>query len=129
MLDYDAKTRITPYYALQHNFFKKTADEGTNTAPLALPDLPVSSSASEPPRNPNPISVTIGAGLTPAEDRSSHQLTVITPQRRLSNSSSTHGHRGTSASPRVASVCGSASGKLCRQFAATSALARASPVG
>lgn len=32
MLDYDPKTRVTPYYALQHNFFKRTADEGTNTA-------------------------------------------------------------------------------------------------
>ncbi|XP_021935334.1 serine/threonine-protein kinase minibrain isoform X2 [Zootermopsis nevadensis] len=31
MLDFDPKTRITPYYALQHNFFKRTADEGTNT--------------------------------------------------------------------------------------------------
>lgn len=33
MLDYDPKTRITPYYALQHNFFKKTADESTSTVP------------------------------------------------------------------------------------------------
>lgn len=32
MLDFDPKTRITPYYALQHNFFKRTADEGTNTS-------------------------------------------------------------------------------------------------
>ncbi|XP_050441804.1 serine/threonine-protein kinase minibrain isoform X1 [Adelges cooleyi] len=32
MLDYDPKTRITPYYALQHNFFKRTSEEGTNTA-------------------------------------------------------------------------------------------------
>ncbi|XP_055501112.1 dual specificity tyrosine-phosphorylation-regulated kinase 1A isoform X4 [Leucoraja erinacea] len=32
MLDYDPKTRIAPYYALQHSFFKKTADEGTNTS-------------------------------------------------------------------------------------------------
>uniref|UniRef100_A0A1B6C8U4 dual-specificity kinase n=1 Tax=Clastoptera arizonana TaxID=38151 RepID=A0A1B6C8U4_9HEMI len=31
MLDYDPKTRVTPFYALQHNFFKRTADEGTNT--------------------------------------------------------------------------------------------------
>ena len=31
MLDYDPKSRITPYYALQHNFFKRTSDEGTNT--------------------------------------------------------------------------------------------------
>lgn len=32
MLDYDPKTRTTPYYALQHNFFKRTTDESTNTA-------------------------------------------------------------------------------------------------
>ena len=32
MLDYDAGTRITPYYALQHNFFRRTADESTNTS-------------------------------------------------------------------------------------------------
>ena len=31
MLEYDPKQRITPYYALQHNFFKRTADESTNT--------------------------------------------------------------------------------------------------
>ncbi|CAB1316542.1 unnamed protein product, partial [Coregonus sp. 'balchen'] len=32
MLDYDPKSRIQPYYALQHSFFKKTTDEGTNTS-------------------------------------------------------------------------------------------------
>lgn len=32
MLDYDPKTRITPYYALQHSFFKRTLDECTVTA-------------------------------------------------------------------------------------------------
>lgn len=32
MLDYDPKTRITAYYALQHGFFKRTSDESTNTA-------------------------------------------------------------------------------------------------
>ncbi|XP_072938577.1 serine/threonine-protein kinase minibrain isoform X2 [Epargyreus clarus] len=31
MLEYDPKQRVTPYYALQHNFFKRTADEATNT--------------------------------------------------------------------------------------------------
>lgn len=41
MLDYDPKTRITPYYALQHNFFKKTADEGTNTSPPSDHGAPV----------------------------------------------------------------------------------------
>ncbi|XP_032588637.1 serine/threonine-protein kinase minibrain isoform X2 [Drosophila mojavensis] len=32
MLDFDPKTRVTPYYALQHNFFKRTTDESTNTS-------------------------------------------------------------------------------------------------
>lgn len=31
MLDYDPKTRVTPYYALQHSFFKKTSEESTST--------------------------------------------------------------------------------------------------
>ena len=31
MLDFDPKSRITPYYALQHNFFKRTAEESTST--------------------------------------------------------------------------------------------------
>uniref|UniRef100_A0A7G3AYM7 dual-specificity kinase n=1 Tax=Lutzomyia longipalpis TaxID=7200 RepID=A0A7G3AYM7_LUTLO len=31
MLEFDPKLRITPYYALQHNFFKRTSDESTNT--------------------------------------------------------------------------------------------------
>lgn len=35
MLDFDPKTRVTPYYALQHNFFKRTTDEGTNTGGAA----------------------------------------------------------------------------------------------
>jgi len=29
MLDYDPKTRTTPYYSLQHNFFKRTSEDGT----------------------------------------------------------------------------------------------------
>jgi len=31
MLTYDPKERITPFFALQHSFFKKTADGSTNT--------------------------------------------------------------------------------------------------
>lgn len=46
MLDFDPKTRVTPYYALQHNFFKRTADEGTNTASIAISSPSVSSSTS-----------------------------------------------------------------------------------
>ncbi|VEN63218.1 unnamed protein product, partial [Callosobruchus maculatus] len=54
MLDYDPKTRITPYYALQHNFFKRTSDESTNTASstssspaVASLDLVANSSSSQ----------------------------------------------------------------------------------
>ncbi|KAF5277903.1 hypothetical protein FQA39_LY06055 [Lamprigera yunnana] len=52
MLDYDPKTRITPYYALQHNFFKRTTDEGTNTASStssspAVVNLDLTSSSSQ----------------------------------------------------------------------------------
>ncbi|XP_054731064.1 serine/threonine-protein kinase minibrain isoform X2 [Anastrepha obliqua] len=47
MLDFDPKTRVTPYYALQHNFFKRTTDEGTNTAAsIAISSPSVSSTSS-----------------------------------------------------------------------------------
>ncbi|CAL4090157.1 unnamed protein product, partial [Meganyctiphanes norvegica] len=39
MLDYDPKTRITPYYGLQHNFFKRTSDESTNTSNSTSPAI------------------------------------------------------------------------------------------
>lgn len=32
MLEYDPASRIKPYYALQHSFFKRTADGSTNTS-------------------------------------------------------------------------------------------------
>jgi len=47
MLTYDPKERLTPFYALQHSFFKKTADGSTNTSSSpAAQDLSSSSSAS-----------------------------------------------------------------------------------
>lgn len=46
MLDYDPKTRCTPYYALQHNFFKRTSDESTNTANTAISGSSLSTSPS-----------------------------------------------------------------------------------
>ncbi|XP_037934754.1 serine/threonine-protein kinase minibrain-like isoform X2 [Teleopsis dalmanni] len=47
MLDFDPKSRVTPYYALQHNFFKRTTDEGTNTAAnIAISSPSVSSTSS-----------------------------------------------------------------------------------
>ena len=32
MLDFDPVTRITPYYGLQHGFFRRMTDESTNTS-------------------------------------------------------------------------------------------------
>ncbi|XP_076041393.1 dual specificity tyrosine-phosphorylation-regulated kinase 1A-like isoform X2 [Oratosquilla oratoria] len=54
MLDYDPKTRITPYYGLQHNFFKRTSDESTNTSNSTSPAIepsvasPVNHSTTQP---------------------------------------------------------------------------------
>lgn len=41
MLDYDPKTRITPYHALQHSFFKRTADGSTNTLHSTILSPPI----------------------------------------------------------------------------------------
>lgn len=47
MLEYDPKSRVTPYYSLQHNFFKQTSDESTNTTVNSHPStVPPASSAS-----------------------------------------------------------------------------------
>lgn len=48
MLEYDPKSRVTPYYALQHNFFKQTSDESTNTLNSHPSTTPPTSSASGP---------------------------------------------------------------------------------
>merc|ERR1719278_2322070 len=37
MLEFDPKTRITPYYALQHNFFKRTSEESSSSWGSGLP--------------------------------------------------------------------------------------------
>lgn len=77
MLDYDPKTRINPFYALQHNFFKKTLDEGTNTSGSisTSPSVEHSQSTSNasslsssgsrsnrPPQPPRPPSPPVGRG-------------------------------------------------------------------
>ncbi|XP_078490188.1 dual specificity tyrosine-phosphorylation-regulated kinase 1A isoform X1 [Ciona intestinalis] len=46
MLTYDPKDRLTPFYALQHSFFKKTADGSTNTSSSPAQDLSSSSTGS-----------------------------------------------------------------------------------
>jgi len=53
MLDYDPKSRVTPYCSLQHNFFKQTSDESTNTLNSHPP-----SSVLLPPSVPSGVSKT-----------------------------------------------------------------------
>jgi len=49
MLEYDPKSRVTPYCSLQHNFFKQTSDESTNTLSSHGPStVPPTSAASAP---------------------------------------------------------------------------------
>jgi dual specificity tyrosine-phosphorylation-regulated kinase 1 len=48
MLDYDPSVRITPLYALQHAFFRRTVDEGTNTVATIQNDRPSSSRLADP---------------------------------------------------------------------------------
>ncbi|XP_062344174.1 dual specificity tyrosine-phosphorylation-regulated kinase 1A isoform X3 [Cinclus cinclus] len=79
MLDYDPKTRIQPYYALQHSFFKKTADEGTNT----------SNSVSTSPA----MEQSQSSGTTSSTSSSSGSTAVSSSHRLDSHRSSHPGHR------------------------------------
>lgn len=76
MLDYDPKTRCTPYYALQHNFFKRTSDESTNTANTAISSSlstspSVSSSTQQPQQQQDPSSHGLPS-LQPSSSTSIH---------------------------------------------------------
>ena len=56
MLDYDPKSRITPYYALQHGFFKKSNDDGGLAAigaAAAAATAMVGSAPAQPPEASN----------------------------------------------------------------------------
>lgn len=48
MLEYDPKVRIKPHIALQHCFFRRTTDEGTNTTPLSPTTSPPASGSRMP---------------------------------------------------------------------------------
>ncbi|CAH1370072.1 unnamed protein product [Tenebrio molitor] len=73
MLDYDPKSRITSYYALQHNFFKRTTDECTST--------PNSNSSS-------PAVASLDMSLTNSSS-SQHGLNLVGRSRELSS----HGYQ------------------------------------
>ena len=51
MLEHDQRMRITPLYALQHPFFRRTVDEATNTSSSV--DRPMTSAVTaRPPPSP-----------------------------------------------------------------------------
>ncbi|XP_064470793.1 dual specificity tyrosine-phosphorylation-regulated kinase 1A-like isoform X2 [Ornithodoros turicata] len=81
MLDYDPKSRMTPHHALQHSFFRRTADEGTNTGansvtmvPPSLPphDSQASSTSSTALMLGPPNGVHVNASSSSCSGRSRH---------------------------------------------------------
>jgi len=80
MLDYDPKSRITPYYALQHNFFKRTADEGTNTN---------SSASTSPAMADHSGQAAVAAAAAAAASVASSSNTLVAESSSSSSSSST----------------------------------------
>jgi len=81
MLDYEPKSRITPYYALQHNFFKRTADEGTNTNNSASTSPAMTDHSSQ-------ATATIASSTALAESSNSSSSSSSTRAR----SDPSHGH-------------------------------------
>ncbi|XP_055845547.1 serine/threonine-protein kinase minibrain isoform X2 [Episyrphus balteatus] len=77
MLDFDPKTRVTPYYALQHNFFKRTTDEGTNTAGSIAASSPAAVAAA----------TALAAAQQQHQEQQSHGL-LLHPSAHSSSSSS-----------------------------------------
>ncbi|XP_012946031.2 dual specificity tyrosine-phosphorylation-regulated kinase 1A, partial [Aplysia californica] len=88
MLEYDPKTRITPYYALQHNFFKKTSDESTNTS---------NSTSTSPAMETSAGSPAVGgqsSGRARSDPTHQHHSHLLTQQAQMGASGS-HGGAGT----------------------------------
>ena len=63
MLEFDPKARIAPYQALQHCFFKKTADESTNTSHSANSSPAMGGTTN---RTPSTTSAAVSSGGTRA---------------------------------------------------------------
>ena len=70
MLEYDQRLRITPLYALQHPFFRRTVDEATNTASSV--DRPMTSAVTaRPPPSPRQGLLTVDCRTRVRTDLSS----------------------------------------------------------
>jgi hypothetical protein len=97
MLDYDPKTRITPYYSLQHSFFKRTSDESTSTpsnvsAPSNHMSLMYAANQSSPyrPLQPQPHPATIMNTSTSSAMDCSDARSQIHDDQLLLQSSATY---------------------------------------
>ncbi|KAL9871804.1 serine/threonine-protein kinase minibrain-like isoform 2-T3 [Glossina fuscipes fuscipes] len=94
MLDFDPKTRVTPYYALQHNFFKRTADESTNTnagnsgpaGSMAISSPSVSSTSSSTAAVGGQLVPTSAVQLQHTEQQQGHGLLSLPTSGPQSNS-------------------------------------------
>ncbi|GFU42204.1 hypothetical protein NPIL_229691 [Nephila pilipes] len=82
MLDYDPKTRITPYHALQHSFFKRTSDESTNTT----------HSASTSPAMEQGTMSSTGQSAAGTGSSSGSSSSSVPPQTGRARSDPTHQH-------------------------------------
>ncbi|CAG9765496.1 unnamed protein product [Ceutorhynchus assimilis] len=98
MLDYDPKTRITPYYALQHSFFKRTTDESTNTAVAANQG---SSSSSPAVGGLDSTNNSHGLNLVSRYPNQQSAYLAMDCDMYLSHSSRSRYHHGTVAKPQV----------------------------
>jgi len=98
MLDYDPKTRITPFQALQHTFFKRTTDEGTNTGNNASSTTQGTSQASTTSRVAASASGTHSATMVsrPSSDpttgavRSSASMDCDSPHQKIQSNTRKH---------------------------------------
>lgn len=73
MLDYDPKTRIKPFQALQHTFFKRTTEDNTNTA-VAAASAAAAASASAASSGTSQLS---GSSRVIAASSVTHNSTVV----------------------------------------------------
>eukprot|EP00057_Strongylocentrotus_purpuratus_P026801 XP_011681275.1 PREDICTED: dual specificity tyrosine-phosphorylation-regulated kinase 1A [Strongylocentrotus purpuratus] len=98
MLEYDPASRIKPYYALQHSFFKRTADGSTNTS-NSTSASPAMDQAGSPPAEHSSGSSSGGAtgGSNNGSGTGGRAQSDPTHQNSTSNHALGHQHPGSSA--------------------------------
>lgn len=91
MLDYDPKTRLTPYQALQHLFFKRTTEDSTNTT----------TASSSPGNSQMGLSGRVAASSTAMVSRPSSDPTTGVVRNSVNMDCDSPRQKKTSDNPRV----------------------------